>query len=451
MDSTEKNQDNRGTIKSGSKNSNLINEIVGDEGNLDLREFELKNSDNSKHIEIKSAENQILLARGTEKGLILKIDGNFEWSLILNELDAFLGGKKRFFKGGEVLIDWINQMPDAEHLSELDDKLTSEYGLKYTNGKYSSDTISNNSSNNSNNYSDHLIELQSRKTTVFTNNSQDKEIPNFFKLDENFEEGSQSVKENKSNSQYSNNEYSNNEVMNRDSESFKGDFVNNLANKESVSELNFANNKNNSPRSGKKARMSLHSDSLSSDEELKFGDTYKFDHFNLNGMGELGSNFNNSNKDNSNKNKSYKSSENSRSDAKFSGSKLMDQFGIGNLIGDEELNCKLVYGTLRSGQRVESLYNLVVIGDVNPGADLVAGGDIVVLGSLRGTAHAAAFEEDGFDKVIVALQMSPMQLRIGSIITRGVDEKSKGPEVARIDNRRIIVETFSPKIFAGKR
>jgi len=441
MDSTEKNQDSiRTTDKKSSKNTNLINEIVGSDNSLDGGDLGVNTSEVKRNNEGKISENQILLARGTEKGLILKIDGNFDWEQILNELDAFLGGKKRFFKGGEVLIDWINQTPDNQHLSELDYKLTSEYGLKFTNGKYSSDSGSN--------YSNHLMELHTRKSSDYSNNSQEKEIPNFFKLDESFEVSSSSAGENKSNSDYSNNDFLNNNYSGKDyskNDDFNRDALSSKigpARNEGISELNFSdNNKNDLGKTGKKARMSLHSESSASSEELKFGDTYKFDHFNLNGMGELGTNGN----------KSNKSSGNSRGDSKYSGSKLMDQFGIGNLIGDEELNCKMVYGTLRSGQRVESLYNLVVIGDVNPGADLVAGGDIIVLGSLRGTAHAAAFEEDGFDKVIVALDMSPMQLRIGSIITRGVDEKSKGPEVARIDNRRIIVETFSPKIFAGKR
>ena len=112
---------------------------------------------------------------------------------------------------------------------------------------------------------------------------------------------------------------------------------------------------------------------------------------------------------------------------------------------EEEPNCRVIFGTLRSGQRVETPFSLVVVGDVNPGADLVAGGDIVVFGSLRGTAHASAYEEESQGSTIIALHMQPMQLRIGSVISRGSDEPSRGPEVARIDERRIIVEAFNPR------
>ncbi len=116
-----------------------------------------------------------------------------------------------------------------------------------------------------------------------------------------------------------------------------------------------------------------------------------------------------------------------------------------DVLFDEEANARIVFGTLRSGQRVETPFSLIVIGDVNPGADLIAGGDIVVLGSLRGTAHAGAYEDETLDRMIVALQMQPMQLRIGSVVSRGSGEAGKNAEVARIDNRVIIVEPYSSR------
>lgn len=112
---------------------------------------------------------------------------------------------------------------------------------------------------------------------------------------------------------------------------------------------------------------------------------------------------------------------------------------------DEDANAKMVFGPLRSGQRVETPFSLIVVGDVNPGCDLIAGGDIFVFGALRGTAHASAYDDEGYDRVIVALQMQPVQLRIGAVISRGGGDAGKGPEVARIDSRRIVVEAFSAK------
>jgi septum site-determining protein MinC len=71
-------------------------------------------------------------------------------------------------------------------------------------------------------------------------------------------------------------------------------------------------------------------------------------------------------------------------------------------------------GTLRGGQTLHNLGNIIVIGDVNPGAELIASGDIVVFGSLRGVAHAGA-QGDGGARV-VALELAPTQLRIATKI-----------------------------------
>ncbi|MCC6933728.1 MAG: septum site-determining protein MinC [Deltaproteobacteria bacterium] len=116
-----------------------------------------------------------------------------------------------------------------------------------------------------------------------------------------------------------------------------------------------------------------------------------------------------------------------------------------DLLFEEDANARIYYGTLRSGQKLESPFSLVVVGDVNPGADLIAGGDIIVLGALRGTAHASAYDDEGVNRVIIAHRMQPMQLRIGSVISRGSGEPVHGPEIARIDDRRIIVESFNPR------
>ena len=74
-------------------------------------------------------------------------------------------------------------------------------------------------------------------------------------------------------------------------------------------------------------------------------------------------------------------------------------------------------GTLRGGQALHNLGNLVVVGDVNPGAELVASGDIVVFGALRGVAHAGA-QGDRAARVI-ALELAATQLRIATAIASG--------------------------------
>ncbi|MEW6283590.1 MAG: septum site-determining protein MinC, partial [Candidatus Eremiobacterota bacterium] len=71
----------------------------------------------------------------------------------------------------------------------------------------------------------------------------------------------------------------------------------------------------------------------------------------------------------------------------------------------------LVRKTLRSGQKVIFAGNVVVMGDVNPGAEIEAEGDVLVLGTLRGRAHAGCSGRN--ESQVVALVMQPTQLRIG--------------------------------------
>ncbi|HTX02826.1 MAG TPA: septum site-determining protein MinC [Candidatus Acidoferrales bacterium] len=76
-------------------------------------------------------------------------------------------------------------------------------------------------------------------------------------------------------------------------------------------------------------------------------------------------------------------------------------------------------GTLRGGQSLANVGHIVVIGDVNPGAELVAGGDIVVFGALRGVAHAGA--QGDRSARVYALVLEPTQLRIATTIAAGAE------------------------------
>ena len=103
----------------------------------------------------------------------------------------------------------------------------------------------------------------------------------------------------------------------------------------------------------------------------------------------------------------------------------------------------LVRRTLRSGQKVASPNNLVVFGDVNPGAEVVAAGDIIVFGYLRGVVHAGS---GGSSKALVAaMQLQPTQLRIGPFIARSQASMIKSdinPEMARVVDNEIVIEKF---------
>lgn len=80
-------------------------------------------------------------------------------------------------------------------------------------------------------------------------------------------------------------------------------------------------------------------------------------------------------------------------------------------------------GTLRSGQVLEFDTSIVILGDVNAGAQVVSTGNVVVLGKLLGNVYAGASGRT--NSFVVALQMNPTQIRIGDVIARSPDEKPK--------------------------
>lgn len=103
----------------------------------------------------------------------------------------------------------------------------------------------------------------------------------------------------------------------------------------------------------------------------------------------------------------------------------------------------LVKRTLRSGRLVRSEGHVVIFGDVNPGAEIIAGGDVIVWGRLRGTVHAGA--EGDESAIVCALDMSPTQLRIArQIVTSPPDKRNRNPqpEIAQIKDGQIIVDTW---------
>jgi septum site-determining protein MinC len=130
--------------------------------------------------------------------------------------------------------------------------------------------------------------------------------------------------------------------------------------------------------------------------------------------------------------------------------RLEERLRYDNFLAEKE-KTQLIRNTLRSGQVERFLEgNVVILGDVNPGAEVTAAGDIVVVGTLRGIAHAGAL--GNVSSVVVALNLIPTQLRIGRFITRPPAEKQRSrsrPEIARIKGEDIIVEQYDGK-FDGK-
>lgn len=115
--------------------------------------------------------------------------------------------------------------------------------------------------------------------------------------------------------------------------------------------------------------------------------------------------------------------------------------------GIEEGVTKFYKGTVRSGQLVNFDGNLVIIGDVNPGGEVLATGNVIVMGSLRGMVHAGA--DGNKEAIVAALSLQPTQLRIADVITRPPDTKEVRPalvpEMAVIKDDLVYIERFLPQ------
>jgi septum site-determining protein MinC len=110
-------------------------------------------------------------------------------------------------------------------------------------------------------------------------------------------------------------------------------------------------------------------------------------------------------------------------------------------------------GYLRSGHRLQRKENVLVIGDVNPGAEVSSDGDVLVWGRLRGVVHAGA--KGNVRAIVAALDLEPTQLRIADVMTIGPDPRpgqpgkwfwkrsaTKRPEIARIVSETISIEEW---------
>jgi septum site-determining protein MinC len=104
----------------------------------------------------------------------------------------------------------------------------------------------------------------------------------------------------------------------------------------------------------------------------------------------------------------------------------------------------LMHKTLRSGQSVSHAGHVVIVGDVNPGSEVIAGGDVIVWGRLRGIVHAGARGDD--KRCVCALDLSPTQLRIASYIARPPEDKRRRkatqPERAFISDGQLVAERW---------
>ena len=101
----------------------------------------------------------------------------------------------------------------------------------------------------------------------------------------------------------------------------------------------------------------------------------------------------------------------------------------------------MLSGRVRSGQKVTAKRHLVIMGDVNPGAEVMPGGDILIIGSLLGTAIAG--QPDNENSIILSLDFRPTQIQIGSYVAAGLPSSpGKLTEYAHVEDGNIIVDNY---------
>jgi septum site-determining protein MinC len=105
-----------------------------------------------------------------------------------------------------------------------------------------------------------------------------------------------------------------------------------------------------------------------------------------------------------------------------------------------EIEPLVVAKTVRGGQEIIYKGTVIIMGDVNPGAEVIAGGDILIEGTCRGVVHAGAY--GNMEATITANRLLATQIRIAGLIARAPDylEQPNRVERARLKNGCVVIE-----------
>ena len=107
---------------------------------------------------------------------------------------------------------------------------------------------------------------------------------------------------------------------------------------------------------------------------------------------------------------------------------------------EETQKMMVINHTVRGGQEVKANCSVLICGNVNPGAQIIAGGSIDIRGTCRGFVHAGAFGDK--NACVVADRLMPAQIRIADLVARAPDEPEKVEQAERamIRDNQIIFE-----------
>lgn len=332
----------------------------------------------------------VVTARGTGDGLVIRLDGSVDPLELRESLADFLSSRKAFLEGNEVALEWVGAMPEKAMVDALSLFLNNEFSISVKESRFREQKRAGGDS-------------ASRAPEAGTS-----PILSIRSLRDSGRQGDAS-------SSSATDRRTQRGRFVRDvpyRESNSGDFFNDSASADSAAGY--------SPSRSEGTRKVSLFDGI---EVMSIpGD-----------QGDVSSRFGS---EGSGREKSVERG----------GSDRSPRSGVNPLLWDDP-DARIINATLRSGQRVESDHSIIVRGDVNSGAEVIAGGDIIILGTLRGIAHAGAFDDTGGGRSIVALSLQPTQLRIGSLISRGKSdgvgtEAGQGIEVARIEGNIIVVEPY---------
>ena len=100
--------------------------------------------------------------------------------------------------------------------------------------------------------------------------------------------------------------------------------------------------------------------------------------------------------------------------------------------------------SIRSGTRIDHMGNVIIVGDINPGAEVIATGNIVVWGRIKGFVHAG--KSGDTTAFICALELKPTQLRIADMVAVSPEKQNKYlPEMIRIIDSQLVAEAWNEK------
>jgi septum site-determining protein MinC len=110
----------------------------------------------------------------------------------------------------------------------------------------------------------------------------------------------------------------------------------------------------------------------------------------------------------------------------------------------------MIMRSVRGGQKINVRGNAVIMGDINPGGEVMASGSIIVMGSCRGLLHAGA--EGDTDAFVVAYVLAAQQVRIADHVATVPQELAESPlKAAMIKGDTIVVTDYFPSQFKSVR